>query len=259
MTSHAPTRHAFTLIELLVVIAIIALLIGILLPALSGARDTARSVKCLSNLRTLGLTVQQYADANHGLLPRSSHSAGFNALPWAASLYEPITGRSFEGTSYAWDDQGWWDATNTFYRCPHDRRESPIEQPGLPFSLPALSYAMNVYFELTPSEIDPARAVHSTRSSKAPFRKIHATPRPSSTVLMGGTEGSSSRDHIMAHFWRTAGVDPTAEVASLRHGDSSGYVYLDGHASNEPLSETYDPETNRDQWNPMIKKLFPKD
>jgi len=249
------TRRAFTLIELLVVIAVIALLMGILLPALGSARDSARSLQCITNLRTLAISTDQYADDNRGILPRSSHSAGFSVLPWAASLYEPLTGRPFEGTSYSWENAGWWDATNTLYRCPHDRRESPIEQPGLPFSMPALSYGMNVYFELTGAEIDPSR---SSRSTMAPFRKLSASPRPSATVLMGGLVEVGSRDHIMAHFWRTAGVDPESEVAFDRHGDTSGYCYLDGHASNQALKETYNSDSNRDQWNPMIDKLFTK-
>ena len=62
-------RRAFSLIELLVVISIIALLIGILLPALGGARATARSVACLSNLRQAFIPCRIYADEHDGLGP----------------------------------------------------------------------------------------------------------------------------------------------------------------------------------------------
>ena len=249
------TRRGFTLIELLVVIAIIALLVGILLPSLRSARDSARSVICTSNLRTLAITLQEFANDHDGELPRSSHSIGYNRLPWAASIYEPLTGRVYEGTSYSWDDAGWWSTTNTHYRCPHDQRESPIRAQGLPFDMPALSYGMNVYFELTPTEIDPSKP---NASDRAPYRKVASIPRPSGTILMGELIDGATRDHIMAHFWRTFGVNPESEVAMHRHGDNamSGYAWLDGHASTNAFSETYTPSTNTDRWNPGDRKLF---
>jgi len=62
-------RNAFTLVELLVVIGIIAVLIGVLLPALSKAREQSRAVACSSNLRQWGLAFTMYADSNKGIIP----------------------------------------------------------------------------------------------------------------------------------------------------------------------------------------------
>ncbi len=62
-------RSAFTLIELLVVVAIIALLISILLPSLSRAREQAKAVKCRANLHQMGLCLTMYLDEHRGCFP----------------------------------------------------------------------------------------------------------------------------------------------------------------------------------------------
>jgi prepilin-type N-terminal cleavage/methylation domain-containing protein len=69
MPAAHPSKSAFTLIELLVSVAIAAVLISLLLPALSSARESGRSAACLSNLRQCDIACRQYADENKGRSP----------------------------------------------------------------------------------------------------------------------------------------------------------------------------------------------
>jgi prepilin-type N-terminal cleavage/methylation domain-containing protein/prepilin-type processing-associated H-X9-DG protein len=112
-------RLAFTLVELLVVIGIIALLISILLPALSRARGAANSIDCQARLRQIGMGMQVYASQNNGVFPWGAldHDAGYlSAFPnpyvnerwwkWHYTISQML------GTESMAKSTDWWGGNN---------------------------------------------------------------------------------------------------------------------------------------------------
>lgn len=90
-------KKSFTLLELLIVIAILAILAGLLLPALGAARNKARSIECLGNLRQNALAMQMYSMDFGGHVVTYTKDSSKATIPWTMILFE---GKYVPGTSY---------------------------------------------------------------------------------------------------------------------------------------------------------------
>jgi prepilin-type N-terminal cleavage/methylation domain-containing protein/prepilin-type processing-associated H-X9-DG protein len=210
----------FTLIELLVVISIITTLAGLLLPALSRAKELARSGKCLNQMRQIGLAVRLYADDYSDEFPRSQHSAfAHSQLAWGRAIAPQL----------AQTVANWTNLLLGVYHCPSDRRTTPW------------SYGQNVYFELNPDTDDYPGSPHT-------WRKATVIPHPSATILQAETPGNV--DHVMPHFWMTS--QDATDVDVHRHKTRSNYNFVDGHSGALEFRRTYDPEHRLDLWNPCL-------
>lgn len=173
-------RRAFTLIELLVVIAILAVLIGLLLPAVQKIRAAAARLQCQNNLKQIGLGLHAYHDANQAFPP------GYAATP-------PYTDGETD-TAPGW---GW-----AAFLLPYIEQEPLFRQ--LNFNRPvqqsaAIQTAVKLY--LCPSDLPPASAFPVTDAFGAPVTRA----APSSyAACVGGDESGTNDPSGLGIFYRNS-------------------------------------------------------
>jgi prepilin-type N-terminal cleavage/methylation domain-containing protein/prepilin-type processing-associated H-X9-DG protein len=248
---HRPVRRAFTLVELLVVIGIIALLVGILLPALNKARESGRIVKCMSNLRTLGQASLQYSiDNKNYFLPSiiwKDAGGGSNKADWWAHLlmykkYLPRQNIDSDGSPMAFDSVLVCPSVQSDFaiaNSPIDgirRKVSDIIEPTTLWA--DISYGINgttyVTSELPSSNYNayyPCTSIAFGTAKCSPLKKRTATKKSSELVfLFDGKEWNIWTNNLIS-----------TRIAGWRHGgwlpskpDSSGRVnvlFMDSHVA----------------------------
>lgn len=232
-------RRGFTLIELLVVVAIIALLMAILLPSLSKAREQAKSVACQANLHSLGQAFGNYLSEAGGIYPMCGNSWNASTGPqWFRSiLQDPALPATFvNGTGVKADADGKWK----LLICPNDlKNKTGVINDNIVFG--NVSYGYNVAGFGGISNHSAITWIWGTPATKVPHLmnpvRASAVTDPANVILLLdngiGSSTPDARGWYRAYPWN----DPNNGVAVPRHpsgtGGSCNVLWGDGHA--EPV------------------------